>query len=77
MLTSVGIYIDNMLGLSNATDIFECCIHQILKGLNGTINIADDVLVFGCDYDSFKSNVISLLNRCVERIFISTQIRFG
>ena len=28
---------------------------------------ADDVLVFGCDYDSFKSNVISFLDRCVEK----------
>ena len=69
MLTPVGIYIYNVLamGLSNATDIFESCIHQTLEGLNGTINIADDVLVFGCDYDSFKSNVISFLDRCVEK----------
>ena len=68
MLTPVGIYIYNVLamGLSNATDIFESIIRQILEGLNGTINIADDVLVFGCDYDSFKSNVISFLDRCVE-----------
>ena len=69
MLTSVGIYIYNVLamGLSNATDIFESCICQILEGLNGTINIADDVVVFGCDYDSFKSNVISFLDRCAEK----------
>ena len=69
MLTPVGIYIYNVLamGLSNATDIFESCIHQILEGLNGTINIADDILVFGCDYDSFKSNVISFLDRCVKK----------
>ena len=69
MLTPVGIYIYNVLamGLSNATDIFESIIQQILEGLNGTINIADDVLVFACDYDSFKSNVISFLDRCVEK----------
>ena len=69
MLTPVGIYIYNVLtmGLSNATDIFESIIHQILEGLNGTINIADDVLVFGCDYNSFKSNVISFLDRRVEK----------
>ena len=69
MLIPVGIYIYNVLamGLSNATDIFESIIHQILEGLNGTINIADDVLVFGCDYDSFKSNVISFLDQCVEK----------
>ena len=66
MLTPVGIYIYNVLakGLSNATDIFESCIHQ---GLNGTINIADDVLVYGCDYNSFKSNVIGFLDTCVEK----------
>ena len=69
MLTLVGNYIYNVLamGLSNATYIFESCIHQICEGLNGTINIADDVLVFGCDYSSFKSNVIGFLDRCVEK----------
>ena len=55
------------MGLFNATDIFESIIWQILEGLNGTINIADDVLVFGCDYNSFKSNVIGSLERCVEK----------
>ena len=55
------------MGLSNATDIFESCMHQILQGLNGAINIADDVLVYGTDYESFKSNVIGFLDRCVEK----------
>ena len=69
MLTPVGIYIHNVLamGLLNATDIFESCICQILESLNGTINIADDVLVFGCDYSSFKSNVIGFLDQCMEK----------
>ena len=66
MVTPVDIYIYNVLAmeLSNATDIFEFCICQILEGLNGTINIADDVCVFGCDYSSFKSNVIGFLDKC-------------
>ena len=69
MLTPVGIYLYNVLamGLSNATDIFESCMCQILQGLNGVINIADDVLVYGTDYESFKSNVIGFLDRCVEK----------
>ena len=67
MLTPVGIYNVLAMGLSNATDIFESIIWLILEGLNGTINIADDVLVFGCDYNSFKSNVIGFLDRCVEK----------
>ena len=69
MLTPVGIYLYNVLamGLSNATDIFESCVHQILEGLNGVINIADDVLVYGTDYKSFKKNVIGFLDHCVEK----------
>ena len=69
MLKPVGIYIYNVLpmGLSNATDIFESCICEITEGLNGTINIADDLLVFCYDYMSFKSNIIGFLDRCVEK----------
>ena len=68
MLTPFGIYVYNVLamGLSNATDLFETCIHEILQGLNGYTNIADDVLVYGTTYDEFKSNVISFLDHCIE-----------
>ena len=68
MLTPFGIYVYNVLamGLSNATDLFETCIHEILQGLNGCINIVDDILVFGTTYEEFKSNVISFLDHCVE-----------
>ena len=56
------------MGLSNATDIFESCMCQILHGLNGVINTADDVLVYGTDYQSFKANVIGFLElMCRER----------
>ena len=55
------------MGLSNATDIFESCIHWILEGLSGLINIADDVLAYGTDYESFKVNVLEFLDRCVEK----------
>ena len=47
--------------------IFLSCMCQILQGLNGVINIADDVLVYGTDYESFKANVIGFLDRCVEK----------
>ena len=68
MLTLFGIYVYNVLamGLSNVTDLFETCIHEILQGLNGCTNIADDVLVFGTTNKEFKSNVISSLDCCVE-----------
>ena len=68
MLTPFGIYVYNVLtmGLSNATNLFETCIREILSGLNGMTNIIDDVLVFGTTYDEFKSNLLSFLDRCVE-----------
>ena len=68
MLTPIGIYLYNVLamGLSNATDIFETCMRNIVDGVQGVINIADDVLVCASDYDVFKSNVVSFLDHCVE-----------
>ena len=69
MLTPVGIFVYNVLamGLSNATDIFEKCTREIVKDLNGVINIMDDVLVFGVGKENFQNNVISFLDHCVER----------
>ena len=68
MLMPFGIYVHNVLatGLSNTTDLFETCIREILQGLNGCTNIADDVLVFGTTYDEFKANVITFLDCCVQ-----------
>ena len=69
MLTPFGIYAYNVLamGLSNAMDLFETCIREILEGLNGVTNIADDVLIFGKTETEFKTNVISFLDKCVEQ----------
>ena len=49
MLTSYGTYIYNVLamGLADATDLFEICIHQLLQDLEGILNIVDDIIVFG------------------------------
>ena len=68
MLAPYGIYIYNVLaiGLTDATDIFELCIHQLLQDLQGVLNIADDILVFGRTREEFNSNVISFLDRCVK-----------
>ena len=68
MLTPFGIYVHNILamGLSNATDLFETCICEVLQGLNGCTNIANDVLVYGATYDEFKNNVLAFLDCCVQ-----------
>ena len=55
MLPSYGIYIYNVLamGLTDTTDIFELCIHQLLQDLQGVSNIVDDILVFGRTREEF------------------------
>ena len=67
MLMPIGIYLYNVLamGLSNATDIVETWMRNIVDGLQRVINIADDILVYASDYNVFKLNV-SFLDHCVE-----------
>ena len=68
MLTPFRIYVYNVLamGLSNATDVFEMCIDEVLQGLRGCTNIADDVLVYGSTYEDFKTNVLAFLDCYVQ-----------
>ena len=42
------------------------CIREVLQGLNGCTNIADDVLINGKIYDEFKTNVLVFLDHCVQ-----------
>ena len=69
MLTPFGIYVYNVLamGLSNATDLFETCMREVLQGLNGCTNIADDVLMYVSTHDKFKTNVLAFLDRIVQK----------
>ena len=53
--------------LTNANDIFEQCLRDILHGLDGVFNIADDILVIGEKYEEFKNNVIRFLDQCVQK----------
>ena len=68
MLTPFGIYVYNVLamGLSNAKDVFETCIREVLQGLNRCTNITDDILVYGSMYKEFKTNVLAFLDCCVQ-----------
>ena len=67
MLTPFGILYNILaMGLSNATGLFGICIEEVLQGLNGCTNIADDILVYGSPYDEFKTNVLAFLDHCVQ-----------
>ena len=69
MLTPIGVFIYRVLvmGLTNANDIFEQCLHDILHGSDDVFNIADDILVIGEIHAEFKDNVIRFLDWCVEK----------
>ena len=54
------------MGLADATDLFEICIHQFFQDLEGVLNIADDILVFGRTEQEFNTNVIKFLDHCVD-----------
>ena len=60
-------------GISSAPEEFQRKQREVLEGLEGVINIADDILIYGCgdtqeeaDKDHDK-NLIDLLERCRER----------
>ena len=49
MLTPEGVFVFNVLamGLCNAGALFEGALHELLSGVPGVTNIADDILVYG------------------------------
>ena len=68
MLTPEGVYVFNILamGLSNAGDLFESALRDLLSGLPGVKNIVDNILVFGSTQEEYDVNVIRFLERCLE-----------
>ena len=68
MLTPEGVYVFNVLamGLCNAVDLFESALQDLLLGLPGVRNIADDILVFGSTQEEHDANTIRFLERCLE-----------
>ena len=68
MLTPEGVYIHNVLamGLSLASDVFEMIIKDMIKGLPGVVNIADDLLIFGSNIEEHDRNLLAVLERCKE-----------
>ena len=68
MLTSEGVHVFNVLamGLCNAGDLFESALRDLLSGLLGMKNIANDIVVFGSTQEEHDANVIRFLERCLE-----------
>ena len=66
-------YLRMPFGISSGPEEYQRRQQEFLEGLNGVINIADDIGVFGCGDTEEKANedhnknLIMLLNRCRER----------
>ena len=54
------------MGLSNANDLFESALWELVEGLAGVVNIAYNILVFRVTQEEHGSKVISFLERCLE-----------
>ena len=70
MLTPEGIYVHNVLamGLSLASDVFQQIIRDMTKDLDGVLNIADDLLVYGSTIEEHDRNLRALLDRCRDKL---------
>jgi hypothetical protein len=53
-------------GLSSSSEQFGKRLHENLEGLEGVLNIADDIIVYGSD-DNHDDRARKLLERCKER----------
>lgn len=53
------------MGINAATEIFQCEMENILKGLNKTFNLVDDILIWGTgqlDHDKNLHDALQILN---------------
>jgi hypothetical protein len=48
-------------------EVFQDIICQVLSGLNGVVNISDDILVFGVSEEEHNKNLKTVLKRLCER----------
>ena len=62
LLTPIGVFIYNVLAMGLTNDIFQQCLRDILHGLDGVFNIADEIFVIGETYEEFKNNVMRFLD---------------
>lgn len=50
-------------GISSAPEVFQRCLSQHLEGLDGVVNVMDDILVWGEDRESHENRLRKLLDR--------------
>ena len=53
-------------GTKVSSEIFQRKLHECIEGVDGVVNVADDILIFGESEDHHNKNLQSLLQRCSE-----------
>ena len=53
-------------GISSAAEVFQNAIRETLSGLQGVLNISDDILVFGTNQEKQDSNLRACFQRLLE-----------
>ena len=51
-------------GTNSAAEIFQNTLQQVLHGINGIRNIADDILIYGTTYEEHNK----ALKECLQRL---------
>jgi len=51
------------MGVSSAPEVFQYTIQKVLNGLNGALNLADDIVVFGKDPAEHKERLLKVMER--------------
>lgn len=54
-------------GIKSSSDIFQKAITRAIDGLQGAINIADDIFVWGSTYEEHDLRLTALLDRLLEK----------
>ena len=67
--THLGIFQYKRLnfGINTAAELFQKAVEHALAGLNGVLNISDDVIIFGKDQEEHDRNLNLVLQRLVEK----------
>ena len=54
------------MGLSNSNNLIESALRELLQGLEGMVNIADGILVFGSTQQEHKLECDNIIERCLK-----------
>ena len=54
-------------GTNSAAEIFDNLIHQLISDTSGTLNVVDDIIVYGKDFSSLDKALKLLLDRLSEK----------